>query len=71
MHIPPSVLRRKAGYWVGQGVLAESGDSLILIENEGNRAALTDNDQYEEEQDSFMASTSSQKDEELQVIMFT
>jgi len=70
MQITPSLLRRRAGYWVSQGVLLDNGDLLTLLEQDNsstvNRSAREGGD-YLEEKDSFMASTSTHKDDELQM----
>lgn len=73
MHVPSTVLRRKIGYWVSQGLIQEKmRDTFVLQEefsgpsNAGesiNNAEMID----DEEVESAMASASDQREEELQV----
>lgn len=75
MHVPTTVLRRKIGYWVSQGLLLETSRGTFTLQEECsssspkndnlNSAALDVID--DEELESVMASASDQREEELQV----
>lgn len=71
MHVPTTVLRRKIGYWVSQGLLAETGRDVFTLQEAGPRAGKAQLPQEvmieDEEAESVMASASDQREEELQV----
>ncbi|XP_066148403.1 anaphase-promoting complex subunit 2 [Euwallacea fornicatus] len=70
MHCPPTVLRRKIGFWLSHGILTEiSQDVFAVLEETENRNAVPEDFYVEEfESESAMASAKDQKEEELQNI---
>lgn len=65
MHVPPTVLRRKIGFWQSHRIIAEtSQDSFCLVEEEGTHQPIEVVEDFESE--SVMASTQDQREEELQ-----
>ncbi|XP_055920169.1 anaphase-promoting complex subunit 2 [Eupeodes corollae] len=72
MKIPPSVLRRRIGFWQTQGILRESQpDVYVLVEETtgtgGMEEMQTTDIAEDDESESAMASASDQREEELQV----
>lgn len=75
MHVPTTVLRRKIGYWVSQGLLLETSRGNFTLQEEcSTNSPKNDNAIHtaldaidDEELESVMASASDQREEELQV----
>ena len=74
IHVPTTVLRRKIGYWVSQGVLNETARDTFILQEELGSSGAKNNDALvvaemleDEEAESAMASASDQREEELQV----
>ena len=44
MHVPPSLLRRRLGFWISQGVLKEeSTDTFTVVEKQKGQQRVTGN----------------------------
>ena len=72
MHVPSTVLRRKIGYWVSQGLLHEKEQDVFILQEElggtSNNCDLVASEMADDEEvESAMASASDQREEELQV----
>ncbi|BES98851.1 anaphase-promoting complex, subunit [Nesidiocoris tenuis] len=73
LHVPPTVLRRRIGYWQTQGLLKEvATDTFLLVEDSAARTAknVAASDAMmceDDEAESIMASAQDQREEELQV----
>ncbi|XP_012233242.2 anaphase-promoting complex subunit 2 isoform X1 [Linepithema humile] len=68
MHVPTTVLRRKMTFWVSQGLLKETSNNVYILQEESTSKNRLSTDIVEEEEtESVMASTSDQREEELQV----
>ncbi|XP_050297527.1 anaphase-promoting complex subunit 2 [Anthonomus grandis grandis] len=70
MHCPPTVLRRKIGFWLSHGILTEVKSDVFSIQEEVVHKQNPQEDIYvdEFESESAMASAEAQKEEELQNI---
>lgn len=68
MQVPPTVLRKKIGFWQSHNLVNEvSPDVFVLNEEQANKS-LANADVIEDyESESAMASTQDQREEELQV----
>ncbi|KAK4877403.1 hypothetical protein RN001_009909 [Aquatica leii] len=69
VHIPPTVLRKKIGFWQSHGLIEEVNLNVFCLmeERESNRANLNVDVVVEDyESESIMASTQDQREEELQ-----
>lgn len=71
MKIPPSVLRRRIGFWQTQGLLRETQPDIYVLVDEsagsGIEDMVTTDIAEDDESESAMASASDQREEELQV----
>lgn len=69
MQVPPTILRKKIGFWQSYGLLVEKGNGVFhLVEEQSDRNMSHSEiivDDYEAE--SVMASAQDQREEELQV----
>lgn len=73
MQVPPTVLRRKIGFWQSHGILVETSlDVFSILENSKSKDTGIQEglfvDDYEAE--SAMASAQDQREEELQVYFY-
>ncbi|KAK9879331.1 hypothetical protein WA026_004182 [Henosepilachna vigintioctopunctata] len=68
MQVPPTVLRRKIGFWQSHGLLVENEQDIFLLKEETSEDNIVqDNIIIEDyESESAMASAQDQRDEELQ-----
>lgn len=69
MQVPPTVLRKKIGFWQSHNLINEvSPDVFLLNEEQANKESVANADVVEDyESESAMASTQDQRKEELQV----
>lgn len=69
MQVPPTVLRKKIGFWQSYGLLVEKSNGVFYLVEEQDDNHISQSeivvDDYESE--SVMASTQDQREEELQV----
>ncbi|KAL1516955.1 hypothetical protein ABEB36_000782 [Hypothenemus hampei] len=70
MQCPPTILRRKIGFWLSHGILTEIKTDVFSVQEETESQTVTQEDFYVEEfeSESAMASAQDQKEEELQNI---
>lgn len=69
MRVPPTLLRKKIGFWLSHGLLEEIKPDLFYLVEEGERGGPKVSTELVEdyESESAMASTQDQREEELQV----
>lgn len=73
MQVPPTVLRKKIGFWQSHGLLVEkSKDTFYLVEKQEDNHMSSSEIMIEDyESESLMASAQDQREEELQVYIQT
>lgn len=70
MNMPQSVLRRRIGFWQLQGLIRETRENIFVLCDEDqpcDDAMETQSNVVVEEEETYMASASDQREEELQV----
>lgn len=69
MQCPPTILRRKIGFWLSHGILSETKHDVFSVQKEVEHKGAAQEDFYVEEfeSESAMASVQDQKEEEFQV----
>lgn len=69
MQVPPTVLRKKIGFWQCHGLLMEKGTDVFYLveEHDDNNMSNSEIVVEDYESESVMASAQDQREEELQV----